>query len=184
MASILQVEELRGPSSGANANKVIIPSGQTLELNEGVALPSGTTLPAGVGGKVLQVLSMTSTTENSTSSTSYVATSLTLNITPSSTSSKIYAAFSSASFCDTNGFIALTLYRDSTNLGTGTYGLTWAKDYNANFIDSVSFQYLDSPSTTSQVTYTVRQRAQESGHSVTTNINTTRGVLTLMEIAG
>jgi len=185
MASELIVQTLKGPTSGANANKVIIPSGQTLELNEGVALPSGTTLPAGVGGKVLQVVSMTSTSENSTGSTSYVATSLTQSITPSSTSSKIYASFSSAAFCNTNGFIALTLYRgDSTNLGTGTYGLTWAKDYTTNFIDSVSFQYLDSPSTTSAVTYTVRIRAQESGHSVTLNINGTRGVLTLMEIAG
>ena len=142
------------------------------------------TLPSGTGGKVLQVLSMSSTTENATTSTSYVATSLTLNITPSSTSSKIYAAFSSAGFCNTNGFIALTLYRDSTNLGHGTYGFTWAKDYTTNFIDSVSFQYLDSPATTSQVTYTVRQRAQEAGHQVVTNINGTRGVLTLMEIAG
>ena len=35
MASVLQVEELRGPSSGANANKVIIPSGQTLDISGG-----------------------------------------------------------------------------------------------------------------------------------------------------
>ena len=180
MASELIVQTLKVPTSGANANKVIIPSGQTLDASAG-----GMTLPAGVGGKVLQVVSMTSTSENSTGSTSYVATSLTQSITPSSTSSKIYASFSSAAFCNTNGFIALTLYRgDSTNLGAGTYGLTWAKDYTTNFMDSVSFQYLDSPSTTSAVTYTVRIRAQESGHSVTLNINGTRGVLTLMEIAG
>ena len=163
MASIIKVDQIQTAAGGT-------PTAADLGI-------TGT-------GKVLQVLSMSSTTENSTSSTSYVATSLTLNITPSSTSSKIYAAFSSAGFCNSNGFIALTLYRDSTNLGHGTYGLTWAKDYTTNFIDSVSFQYLDSPATTSQVTYTVRQRAQESGHSVTTNINNTRGVLTLMEIAG
>jgi hypothetical protein len=33
MASVLQVEELRGPTSGTNANKLIIPSGQTLDAS-------------------------------------------------------------------------------------------------------------------------------------------------------
>lgn len=33
MASILQVEQIQGPTSGANANTITIPSGQTLDVN-------------------------------------------------------------------------------------------------------------------------------------------------------
>ena len=33
MASILQVEQIQGPTSGANANTIEIASGQTLNIN-------------------------------------------------------------------------------------------------------------------------------------------------------
>ena len=42
MASELEVQTIRGPSGGANANKVIIPSGQTLDASEGFIPPAGT----------------------------------------------------------------------------------------------------------------------------------------------
>jgi hypothetical protein len=38
--STLQVENLIGPTSGSNANKVIIPSGQTLDASGGTLVPS------------------------------------------------------------------------------------------------------------------------------------------------
>ena len=41
MAGILTVQNLQGPSSGANANKIIIPSGQTLDASEGFTPPAG-----------------------------------------------------------------------------------------------------------------------------------------------
>jgi hypothetical protein len=40
--STLQVENLIGPTSGSNANKVIIPSGQTLDASNGFIPPAGT----------------------------------------------------------------------------------------------------------------------------------------------
>ena len=40
MASELYVETLKGLTSGANANKVIIPSGQTLDASAGTVVPS------------------------------------------------------------------------------------------------------------------------------------------------
>ena len=51
-----------------------------------------TTLPAGVGGKVLQVVTATDNTQRSTTSTSFVTGSNTLSvdITPSATSCKIF----------------------------------------------------------------------------------------------
>ena len=41
MASEIIVQTLKGPSSGANANKVIIPSGQTLDASSGFIPPAG-----------------------------------------------------------------------------------------------------------------------------------------------
>ena len=40
MAGTLTVQNLQGPSSGANANKVIIPSGQTIDASAGTLIPS------------------------------------------------------------------------------------------------------------------------------------------------
>ena len=41
MAGTLTVQNLQGPSSGANANKIIVPSGQTLEVAGITGLSSG-----------------------------------------------------------------------------------------------------------------------------------------------
>ena len=40
MASELIVQTIQGPSSGANANKVLIPSGHTLDVSGGTLVPS------------------------------------------------------------------------------------------------------------------------------------------------
>ena len=47
MASELIVQTLKGPTSGANANKVIVPSGHTLDASGGTLVPSA--------GQVVQV---------------------------------------------------------------------------------------------------------------------------------
>ena len=40
MASEIEVQTLKGPSGGANANKVLIPSGHTLDASAGTLVPS------------------------------------------------------------------------------------------------------------------------------------------------
>ena len=83
-----------------------------------------TALPAAIStGKVLQVVSTSSTTETSTTSTSFIDTAMTANITPSSSSNKIFIIGS------TNGQSAgsnernnLSIFRDSTNLGDSNQG--------------------------------------------------------------
>jgi len=47
MASELIVQTLKGPTSGANANKIIVPSGHTLDASGGTLVPSA--------GQVVQV---------------------------------------------------------------------------------------------------------------------------------
>ena len=178
MASELYVETLKGLTSGDNANKVIIPAGQTLDASAG-----GITLPAGTGGKVLQVKTVSTSNLQSFTSTSYAASNLSVSITPSSASSEILAIASTPIGNSTNGFTAITLYRDSTNLGPSN-GFAYTKDFGTLWRASAAFNYLDSPNTTSSITYAIYCRIQESGHTGYVNVENARGSLTLMEIAG
>ena len=78
MASELYVETLKGLTSGANANKVIIPSGQTLDITDW-SPPAGT---------VLQVASASTTTEFSINSANNV-NCMQVTFTAKSTNSKL-----------------------------------------------------------------------------------------------
>ena len=79
--STLHVENLKGLSSGGNANKIIIPSGQTLDASNGFTAPAGHVIQmqnAGIAGNA-----------STTASTSFVDTGLSVNITPKFATSKI-----------------------------------------------------------------------------------------------
>ena len=110
-------------------------------------------LASGAGGKVLQVISATDSTNRSTSSTSFVTASNTLSvdITPSATSSKIFVIATLPFHSASGATIFGTIYRDSTNLG-GTKGMNQA---NGNIHNGSGMTFLDSPSSTSQLTYQV-----------------------------
>jgi hypothetical protein len=58
--STLQVENLIGPTSGSNANKVIIPSGQTLDASNGFTPPAGSVVQVQDAYSNTQVVSTTS----------------------------------------------------------------------------------------------------------------------------
>ena len=145
-----------------------------------------TGLPAGVGGKVLQTISAIKATEISTSSTDYVTTNCTASITPSATSSKVLVMIAGAGRQNNDGGTAkYTVYRDSTALGSNTAngfseisvtGGTYPKG-------AYAITFLDSPSSTSAVAYTLYMKNQTSTtcRACHNNTNTT---VTLMEIAG
>jgi len=119
-------------------------------------------VPTGGGGGVVQVKQFTLTnTANggflmSTSSSSFTSTPLLLAITPKFSTSKILINVNTSSYNGGSGHTAYTIYRDSTNIGGSTYGM-------ADFTGShnwrpFSMMFLDSPSTTSSVTYRVYGR--------------------------
>ena len=116
-------------------------------------------LGAGVGGKVLQVVqtAFTGSVETSTS-TSYVDTSLAVTITPSSTNSKILII--SNFLGQTTSDAYYDLKRGSTSLGdsSGSKRIETAHD-----AFPVGISILDEPSTTSATTYTVAMRIASSG---------------------
>jgi hypothetical protein len=118
-------------------------------------------------GKILQVVSTTKTDSFTASSASYTdITGLSVAITPSSTSSKIFVMFSL--FGNTPNLGYFQLVRGATNISVGdsagsrvtctTGGINYGGDSNRGY--SYSAHYLDSPSTTSSTTYKVQVRGE------------------------
>ena len=142
-----------------------------------------TALPAGVGGKVLQVVSANDSTPLSSSSTSYIDTGTSASITPSSSSNKVLVLVSMGVFgADAAGSAgaAHKLLRDSTDLvihsSNGAHGMS-GYIYTAG----TSFTYLDSPSSTSSLTYKVQFKSNGGENFVTDNGST--AVMTLLEVS-
>ena len=145
-----------------------------------------TALPTGLGGKVLQVVSTVRSTEITTSSTSYVTTNCTASITPSSSSNKILIQISGGGRQNDDGGTAkYTVYRDSTNLNaTSENGFSEISATGATYVKApYVITFLDSPSSTSSIAYTLYMRNQTSTTCRACHNNTDTTV-TLLEIAG
>ena len=121
-----------------------------------------TALPSGVGGKVLQVVSATKTdTASSSSSTFADITGLSVSITPSSASNKILViGYINGAWDNALAKIGTRIMRDSTAIAIGDTagsrirlsGYLYANiQSDSPFVISVN--YLDSPSSTSSLTY-------------------------------
>ena len=127
------------------------------------------------GGKVLQVVSATKTDTATTSSTTYGdITGLSVSITPSSASSKIYVVFS-VSAGNSNGSANYRLVRNTTALAIGdaagsrTQSTISSQAGTTNRMEGLGSNYLDSPSTTSATTYKVQWRVQNAGTNIYLN---------------
>ena len=144
-------------------------------------------LASGTGGKILQVSSQVRNTSQQTiATTTYTdLTSLSIAITPSSTSSKILLkCFVHGVIGNAEGF-GLQFLRDSTSIvKTGNTNAFFAAHQNGatDVLQIVPFHFIDSPSTTSEVTYKV-QAATRNGNAVVFN-DGYHSNFYLMEIAG
>ena len=170
MSSILKVDQLQ--DSGGNA--IITSDGA-----------GSITTPGITTGKVLQVVSATDATGRSTTSTSYVTASNTLSVsvTPSSNSNKILVfGHSTLNIVGASKLAYLTVYRDATNIASAN---GFANHFSADGgeYSSNAFSFLDSPSSTSALTYQVYIKA-ESGGTAIMNANATTSSITVMEISG
>jgi hypothetical protein len=152
------------------------------------SLNAVTTLPAGVGGKVLQVVTATDNTQRSTTSTSFVTGSNTLSvdITPSATSSKIFVTtqFTVGTAVD-DQHATYTIYRDSTDLGDGSgNGMQRCAAYNVGWdvYFPCAMSILDSPSSTSELTYQVYMKTSTSSGYI--NYGAGKVSITAYEISG
>jgi hypothetical protein len=151
------------------------------------SLSSVTSLPAGVGGKVLQVVTANTGTTLTTTSTSFVDTGLTASITPSATSNKILILVSMDNiiYRTASGYFRseINLLRDSTQLLSNLFG-----GYSNVGTDNGEYglnnrSYLDSPSSTSSLTYKTQVKINGGGTTVLQESGR-KSFITLMEIAG
>jgi hypothetical protein len=144
---------------------------------------------AGGGGKVLQVVQGTVLTGDvSTSSTSYSDLGLSVSITPSSASSKVlvFATLTGCAKRTTDTSLLTKLLRDSTQIMLSDAGYTGSV-VRLNF-GNVNLNILDSPATTSAITYKVQIAASSAGSPVVsvnadgTGANTNNSTIIAMEI--
>ena len=136
-------------------------------------------------GAVLQVVSGSHGTEQSISTTSWTDTNLSLSITPSATTSKIHIQynFPSVYLTAASTGCSMRILRDTTSLFTPGHGYAI---YNSAGIGY--WQYgdieLDSPSTTSSVTYKIQVRNYNTNTVQLSPGSHYKNRIILMEIAG
>lgn len=152
---------LAAKGSILTATAASTPSGLSVGTN-GQYLKADSTTATGLAwatlttGKVLQVVQGTSSSTVSNSTSSYVDTGLSASITPSASSSKVLVLMTSGTIYKTAGNaqngINLKLLRGSTEVG-GTYLVGYSNPTASVWYGATSFSVLDTPSTTSALTY-------------------------------
>ena len=160
----------------ANGNSAI-----TIDSSGNTSIPSGRVLNA--PGHIIQVQTLNPTVANKQiTSTSFVTSEIAINITPNFSSSKILISCCFNIYKSASGtYVYCTIYKDSTNLGHATYGMGEFSGLGAAGGQLAHLQILNSPNTTSQVTYTMFARVNSG--DVYVQSNSAVGNITAMEIA-
>ena len=179
---------ISGDTSGAITLQAPSVSGNTtlnLPASSGTVLT--TTNPK--SGNVIQVVQGTTSTPVTANSATWVDTTLSATITPSSTSSKILVIVQQTGCGKENDVtLQLQLVRNSTALFEFESVGAWTGSTSRNYIGTCGTSYLDSPATTSAVTYKTQMSAFSPAATVFTQYNVGSGsstsTITLLEIAG
>ena len=132
--------------------------------------------------RVLQVVQGTTTSQTAVASTTYISTGISASITPSLSTSKILAIWSTtwAKAGSTAGGLNFKLKRASTYI---TYAEGVGYDFSTSGMRGTAGQnYLDSPATTSATTYTVDFANFSGTDSNIVQVSASTGTITLMEI--
>ena len=154
---------------GDSGDTFTVPSGATI-VNSGTATGFG-------GGKIGQVLQAVKTdTFTCTSATFTDVTGITVDITPASSSNKILIMASLVGGAANEAHLHFKLLRDSTDILVGDAAsdriratISLGPIRNTSQAENFSIQYLDSPSSTSALTYKIQMQNQQG--SVTSYIN-------------
>ncbi len=169
--SELALGQIKGLS--VNANKVTVPSGHTLYAP----------------GHVVQTVTATSSTLVASTANGWVSTGLTASLTPKFNTSKILVLVSLPAVNVVNNIASIwTIFRGDvstgTNLGTtntGSAGLNQLYSAGGEIRLSQAMTIVDSPATTSAVTYTAA--FNPVGGNASAMQEGRRGTITLLEIA-
>ena len=142
------------------------------------------------GGKMLQVVTATSTTQLQTTSTSYVdVTGVTAAITPAATSSKVLILISLAVFTDSDNAavaeckVVRTISASAADVSNSVFSQI---SFNPKQTGNHFLMVLDSPSTTSEATYKLQAfLCDQSGYLLfqrNDGSDIARSTITLMEV--
>jgi len=179
-------------SGTMNASAITAGTVATARLGTGTA--SSTTVLYGdqtykaepTGGKIGQVVNATLSSEVSSSTTVFADTGLTVDITPTATSSKvlvIVCASETRKKDHASARLQSKLLRDTTELVIMTNEAGFTNDIDQNNFGGTSATYLDSPSSTSALTYKVTfANGAGSDGSVTFCNSTSVSTITVMEV--
>jgi hypothetical protein len=167
---------------GASGDTITIPSGATL-TNSGTATGFG---------KVLQVVQSVYTTQTTFTSSSYVDSGLTATITPSNASNKILVIVNPSAYISINnaGSYPITfsrIMRDATQVmfkQNYNYAALGDNGYAEMDIEQ-NMVYLDSPNTTSAITYKTQFKVTVNAGTSTILLSYTgcASTITLLEIS-
>jgi hypothetical protein len=165
---------------GVGANNTVLTADSSTATGLKWAAPAG-------GGKVLQVVTATYATEVSSTSTSYADSGLTATITPSAATSKILVLIGQPYFMVFAGSQELSMFMNIVRGGTQIYEAFFsyrAAAYNSeiNFSGYYTPVYVDSPSSTSALTYKTQLKNNGPTGTVYTSRSNRTATITLLEI--
>ena len=177
---------IQGNASGTGDFTIAAPNSNT---DRTLTLPdvAGTVLTSGSNadfpaGSVLQVVSTSGPASTVSKTGAGSLEVINAAITPSSTSNKIYimATCGGVGVGGSNTWLQIQIFRDSSNIKNGPYGGNSAA---ANAPEVLAVNHLDSPSSTSALTYRLQLERVSSGTNGW-DAPAARATITLMEIAG
>ena len=156
-----------------------------IDGTNGLTFPNSTVQAS--AGQVLQVVNAAYGTGASTSSSAFTATGLTASITPKFSTSKILIFVSQQGLLSnvSSSGIGLNLYRNSTNIDSFAVVAAYVAATGVTAVAGVaaSTTCLDSPATTSSITYSTKFNSINNTNSVSVQNNGDTSTITLMEIA-
>jgi hypothetical protein len=150
----------------------------------------GTGATSFTAGKVGQVVQASTSTAVNVASTSVADTGLTVNITPTATTSKVLVQVNQNILTDIDtelGNSKIKLLRDSTTAIDFTTNIARVEANGSSavkFGNLTTFSHLDSPSTTSQITYKTQGAISSTSNNGTARFQNSSvpSIITVMEI--
>jgi hypothetical protein len=185
---------IAGTADNTVARLAVGTDGHTLVADSAEATGLKWAAPGG-GGKVLQVVSGSHSTEVSISTETYTDSGLSLAITPTSATSKVLVLISQPAVTGRDTVqcgAAIRLLRGSTAVYSPT-GANFHEGFQLQGSGNTSYgylgvlysiSYLDSPATTSSTTYKTQGRVQTAGNNAVLNFqdNSAPSSIILLEI--
>jgi hypothetical protein len=175
--------------STTDARLAVGTNGQILTADSTAATGIKWAAPAG-GGKVLQVVSATTTTQTAVTGTTFTDTNISLAITPTSATSKILVLLSASCSMYSSGSVnqigmGLQILRGGTTIWAGNpedFYITTSYTGYHQVASIETINYLDSPATTSATTYKLQIKASATAGTARTSDNSRPSSIILMEI--